>query len=183
MYGAVRERHGPTHNDFACPYGHFPTRDGKWVAIACATDKLFERLTEAMNRPELASSSTYGDQKTRLENRHDVNEIVRDWCGSLTREEILERCFTSGAPAGPLNNIADIFGDRQFHARRNLVAIDEEDIEETVIVPCVLPQLSETPGKIRHLGPRLGEHTDEVLREVLGIDEQRIAELREKRVI
>jgi succinyl-CoA:(S)-malate CoA-transferase subunit B len=47
----------------------------------------------------------------------------------------------------------------------------------------VLPQLSETPGKIRHLGPRLGEHTDEVLREVLGIDEQRIAELREKRVI
>jgi succinyl-CoA:(S)-malate CoA-transferase subunit B len=108
---------------------------------------------------------------------------VRDWCGSLTREEVLERCFATGAPAGPLNNIADIFGDRQFHARRNLVAIDEEDIEETVIVPCVLPQLSETPGKIRHLGPQLGEHTDEVLRDVLGIDEQRIEELREKRVI
>jgi succinyl-CoA:(S)-malate CoA-transferase subunit B len=183
MYGAVRERHGPTHNDFACPYGHFPTRDGKWVAIACATDKLFERLAEAMKRPELASSSTYGDQKTRLENRHDVNEIVRDWCGSLTREEILERCFATGAPAGPLNNIADIFGDRQFHARRNLVAIDEEDIEETVIVPGVIPQLSETPGKIRHLGPQLGEHTDEVLRDVLGIDPERIEELREKRVI
>jgi succinyl-CoA:(S)-malate CoA-transferase subunit B len=183
MYGAIRERHGPTHNDFACPYGHFPTRDGKWVAIACATDKLFERLTEAMNRPELASSSTYGDQKTRLENRHDVNEIVRDWCGALSREEILERCYATGAPAGPLNNIADIFGDRQFHARRNLVAIDQEDIEETVIVPSVIPQLSETPGKIRHLGPQLGEHTEEVLRDVLGIDAERIEELREKRVI
>ena len=123
MFGIVRERHGPTHNDFACPYGHFPTKDGKWVAIACATDKLFMRLAQAMGRPELASHSTYGDQTARLESRHDVNEIVRDWCGSLTREEVLTRCFETGHPAGPLNTIADIFGDRQFHARRNLVAI------------------------------------------------------------
>jgi crotonobetainyl-CoA:carnitine CoA-transferase CaiB-like acyl-CoA transferase len=136
MFGRVRERHGPTHNDFACPHGHFPTKDdGKWVAISCVTDKLFERLAIAMGRPELAAPHVYGDQKTRLENRHDVNEIVRDWCGSLHREELLNRCFAAGAPAGPLNSIADIFGDRQFHARRNLVAIDEEDIGETVIVP------------------------------------------------
>ncbi|MCP5159560.1 MAG: CoA transferase [Gammaproteobacteria bacterium] len=183
MFGTVRERHGPTHNDFACPYGHFPTKDGKWIAIACATDKLFERLASAMGRPELASSSLYGDQKTRLENRHDVNEIVRDWCGSLNREEILQRCFATGAPAGPLNNIADIFGDRQFHARRNLVAIDEPDLGETIIVPSTIPRLSETPGEIRHLGPKLGQHTDEVLSGLLGMDEQQISELRKKRVV
>jgi succinyl-CoA:(S)-malate CoA-transferase subunit B len=183
MYKTIRERHGPTHNDFACPDGHFPTRDGKWVAISCATDKLFERLAEAMDRPELASSSTYGEQKTRLEHRHDVNEIVRDWCGALPREEVLKRCNAKGAPAGPLNNIADIFGDRQFHARRNIVAVHEEDINETVMVPNVIPALSETPGEIKHLGPSLGEHTDEILSEVLGIDSQRIAELHEKHVI
>lgn len=183
MFGQVRERHGPTHNDFACPYGHFPTKDSKWIAIACATDKLFERLAKAMGRPELASSSLYGEQKTRLENRHDVNEIVRDWCGSLNREEILQRCFATGAPAGPLNNIADIFGDRQFHARRNLVAIDEPDLGETIIVPSVIPRLSETPGEIRHLGPKLGQHTDEVLMDLLGMNEQQISELRKKRVV
>jgi succinyl-CoA:(S)-malate CoA-transferase subunit B len=183
MFGQVRERHGPTHNDFACPYAHFPTKDSKWIAIACATDKLFERLASAMGRPELASSSLYGEQKTRLENRHDVNEIVRDWCGSLNREEILQRCFATGAPAGPLNNIADIFGDRQFHARRNLVAIDEPDLGETIIVPSVIPRLSETPGEIRHLGPKLGQHTDEVLTGLLGLDEQKISELRRKRVV
>jgi succinyl-CoA:(S)-malate CoA-transferase subunit B len=136
-----------------------------------------------MGRPELASSSLYGEQKTRLENRHDVNEIVRDWCGSLNREEILQRCFATGAPAGPLNNIADIFGDRQFHARRNLVAIDEPDLGETIIVPSVIPRLSETPGEIRHLGPKLGQHTDEVLTGLLGLDEQKISELRRKRVV
>ncbi|HHW77478.1 MAG TPA: CoA transferase [Xanthomonadaceae bacterium] len=183
MFGMVRERHGPTHNDFACPYGHFPTKDGKWVAIACATDKLFGRLAEAMGRPELASSSLYGEQKTRLENRADVNEIVRDWCGSLSREEVLQRCYATGAPAGPLNNIADIFGDRQFHARRNLVAIDDPDLGETIIVPSVIPRLSETPGKIHHLGPKLGEHTDAVLTELLGMNQEEIGELRKKRVI
>ncbi len=183
MYGTVRERHGPTHNDFACPYGHFPTKDGKWIAIACATDKLFVRLAEAMGRPELASSGLYGEQKTRLENRHDVNEIVRDWCGSLTREEILQRCFATGAPAGPLNNIADIFGDRQFHARRNLVAIDEQDLGETIVVPAVIPRLSETPGKIRHLGPKLGQHTEEILEGLLGMGKEEISGLKKKRVI
>ncbi len=183
MFGIVRERHGPTHNDFACPYGHFPTRDGKWVAIACATDKLFRRLATAMGQPALAAQNTYGTQRERLENRHDVNEIVRDWCGSLTRREVLDRCFKTGAPAGPLNTIADIFGDRQFHARKNLVAIEDEDVGETIIVPSVIPRLSETPGRIESLGPRLGSHTEEVLRDLLGIDEKQIEQLRSERVI
>ncbi|MCA3130970.1 MAG: CaiB/BaiF CoA transferase family protein [Betaproteobacteria bacterium] len=182
MYGTVRERKGP-HIEVACPYGHFQTRDGKWVAIACTTDKLFERLADAMQRPELASSSVYGEQKTRLEHRHEVNEIVRDWCGALTRAEVLKRCFESRAPAGPLNDIADIFGDRQFHARRNLVAMDEPTIGETLIVPNVVPRLSETPGSIRSLGPKLGEHTEEILGGLLGLDAAAIAELRKQRVI
>jgi crotonobetainyl-CoA:carnitine CoA-transferase CaiB-like acyl-CoA transferase len=182
MYGTVRERHGP-HIESACPYGHFPTRDGKWVAIACTTDKLFARLADAMGRPELASSGLYGEQRVRLENRHDVNEIVRDWCGSLTREEVLERCFVSRAPAGPLNNIADIFGDRQFHARRNLVSMEVGDAGDTITVPNVLPRLSRTPGRIQSLGPRLGEHTEEVLHELLGLSDAEIADLRRDRVI
>jgi crotonobetainyl-CoA:carnitine CoA-transferase CaiB-like acyl-CoA transferase len=183
MHGIVRERLGSSHNDFACPHGHFATKDGKWVAISCATDKLFMRLAMAMGRAELASSSTYGVQHTRLAHRHDVNEIVRDWCGSLTREEVLERCYATDTPAGPLNNIADIFGDRQFHARRNLVAMDEPTTRESIVVPSPVPQLSETPARIRSLGPELGQHTNEVLREVLGMDDAQIAALREQRVI
>ncbi|MBC7938433.1 MAG: CoA transferase [Chitinophagaceae bacterium] len=183
MYGVVRERAGSSHNDFAVPHGHFSTRDGKWVAISCATDLLFARLAKAMGRPELATAETYGEQKTRLAHRHDVNEIVRDWCGALTREDVLERCYATDTPAGPLNNIADIFGDRQFHARRNLVAMDAPDTGEQVIVPAPVPRLSETPGSIRSLGPKLGEHSSEVLRELLGLDAAQIAALRAKNVI
>jgi len=183
MFGTVRERAGSSHNDFAVPHGHFATRDRKWVAISCATDLLFERLARAMSRPELATEETYGNQKTRLENRHDVNEIVRDWCGSLTREEVLQRCYATDTPAGPLNNIADIFGDRQFHARRNLVTMDAPDTGEQIIVPAPVPRLSETPGSIRTLGPKLGEHTDEILREVLGYDDAKIAQLRARKAV
>jgi crotonobetainyl-CoA:carnitine CoA-transferase CaiB-like acyl-CoA transferase len=183
MFGVVRERAGSSHNDFAVPHGHFSTRDGKWVAISCATDLLFARLAKAMGRPELASSSTYGEQQERLAHRHDVNEIVRDWCGSLSREEVLARCYATDTPAGPLNNIADIFGDRQFHARRNLVVMDAPDTGEQVIVPAPVPKLSETPASIRSLGPKLGEHTDEVLRELLGMDDAQIAALHANHVV
>jgi succinyl-CoA:(S)-malate CoA-transferase subunit B len=183
MFGMVRERAGSSHNDFAVPHGHFATKDGKWVAISCATDLLFARLARAMGRPELAADTAYGEQKTRLANRHDVNEIVRDWCGSLGREEALARCYAHDVPAGPLNNIADIFGDRQFHARRNLVTMDAPDTGEQIIVPAPVPKLSETPGTIRSLGPKLGEHTDEILRELLGLNDAQIAELRAMKAV
>lgn len=181
-FGTVRERTGP-HNTIACPLGHFRTKDDKWVAFACTTDKLFAALAEAMDRPELASHALYGQQEKRIESRHEVNEVVSAWCGALTRDEVREKCRTAGAPYAPLNNVADIFGNRQFAARRNLVALDDPDLGETVIVPCVVPRLSKTPGEIKSLGPPLGKHTHEVLRELLELSDQEIAKLRDKRVI
>ena len=183
MYGIVRERQGSSHNDYAVPHGHFSTKDGKWVAISCATDLLFARLADAMKRPELALPENYGHQATRLAHKVEVNEIVRDWCNSLTRGEVLERCNATATPAGPLNNIADIFGDRQFHVRQNIVAVDAPDLDEVLMMPAPVPRMSETPGTIRSLGPRLGEHTDEVLADLLGFDAGRLAELRARKVI
>jgi len=182
LYGTVRERTGP-HNPIACPLGHFRTKDDKWVAFACTTNKLFEALSEAMDRPELASYALYGRHHKRLEARHEVNEVVSAWCGSLTRDEVEAKCNATGAPYAPLANIADIFGNRQFHARRNLVAVDDPYMHETFIVPGVLPRLSDTPGEINSLGPALGEHTDEVLEELLGMKPAEIKRLHDNRVI
>jgi len=181
MFGKVREREG-AGSYVAVPHGHFRTLDAKWVAIACTTDKMFQRLAEAMERPELASSTLYGEQRKRLAARDDVIAIVNEWTESLAREEILTRCLAAQVPIGKLNSIADIFEDEQFRARGNLVAVDGPGVGE-VVVPGVVPTLSETPGRLSALGPTLGNATLDVMREVLELPAAKIEWLRQKRVI
>ncbi len=180
LFGKVREREG-AGSFVAVPHGHFRTRDDRWVAIACTTDKMFERLAEAMERPQLASSSTYGEQRKRLAARAEVNAIVTDWARSLDRDELLQRCLDKQVPVGKLNSIADIFEDEHFQARGNLVEIEEPGIGK-VVVPGVVPTLSETPGRIASLGGTLGEATDTVLRELLGLTAEELAELHARKI-
>ncbi|MCG8346673.1 MAG: CoA transferase, partial [Chloroflexales bacterium] len=155
LFGKIREREG-AGSFVAVPHGHFRTSDDKWIAIACTTDKMFERLSEAMGRREIASAGLYGEQRKRLAARDEVNQIVIEWVGSLTREEVLQRCLDKEVPVGKVNSIADIFEDEHFQARGNLSRIEENGLGE-VVVPSVVPTLSETPGRITNLGPALGD--------------------------
>ncbi len=179
--GKIREREG-AGSFVACPHGHFRTRDDKWIAIACTTDKMFERLSVAMGRPELSSTGLYGDQRKRLAARDIVNGIVTEWVGSLTRDEVLELCLAEEVPAGKVNSIADIFEDEQFAARGNLVRMTAEGVGE-VVVPGVVPRLSATPGRITSLGPALGDATESVLRDLLGKTAAEVAQLRKRRIV
>ncbi len=181
LYGKIREREG-AGTVIAVPHGHFRTKDDKWVAIACTTDKMFERLTEAMERPELSSTGLYGEQSKRLAARDEVNAIVIEWVGSLNRDEVLAKCIDAEVPIGKLNSIADIFEDEQFKARDNLAEIDEDGLGK-VAVPGVVPRLSETPGRITNLGPPLGNGTYEVMRELLELSAAEIAALRQQKII
>ncbi len=181
LFGKIREREG-WGSFVAVPHGHFRTKDDRWVAIACTTDKMFERLAEAMERPELASSTLYGEQRKRLAARDEVNAIVIEWVGSLSRDEVLARCLDKEVPVGKLNSIADIFEDEQFKARENLAELEEPGLGK-VVIPSVVPRLSATPGRISNLGPALGNATYEVLRELLGVTAEEIAELRHQRIV
>ena len=117
MFGKIREREG-AGSFVAVPHGHFRTKDNKWVAIACTTDKMFERLAEVMERTELASHTLYGEQRKRLAARDEVNAMVTEWTGSLTRTELMDKCLAGQVPIGKLNNIADIFEDEHYKARK-----------------------------------------------------------------
>lgn len=179
--GKIREREG-AGSFVAVPHGHFRCKDGKWIAIACTTDKMFERLAEAMGQAELSSSSLYGDQRKRLAARDLVNQIVIEWVGALTRDEVMARCLEHEVPAGAVNSIADIFADPQFAARGNLARFHEDDLGD-VVVPGVIPRLSATPGRITNLGPTLGNATDDVLTQLLHVSAGEIAALRQQRVV
>lgn len=180
-HGTVREREG-SGSFVACPHGHFRTKDDRWIAIACTTDKMFERLAVAMEQPQLAEPQAYGNQRRRLAARAEVNRIVIDWVRSLTRDEVLALCLAEEVPVGKVNSIADIFADEHFRARGNLACVDDP-AHGAVVVPGVVPTLSATPGRIDHLGPPLGAHTDAVLQDLLGLAADEIARLRGARVI
>ena len=181
LHGTVREREG-SGSFVACPHGHFRCRNGKWIAIACTTDKMFERLAAAMGRPELASSTMYGDQRKRLAARDEVNRIVNEWVAAHDRVEVLEKCLAEEVPAGKVNSIADIFADEHFQARGNLAQVRAGDLGE-VVVPGVVPRLSATPGHIAHLGPPLGNANADVLGGLLGLQAEEIRRLRQQRVV
>jgi crotonobetainyl-CoA:carnitine CoA-transferase CaiB-like acyl-CoA transferase len=179
--GIVREREGiGTRN--ACPHGHFPTKDGKWVAIACTTDKMFARLAQAMRRPELAAADAYGPQQRRLAARQTVDRLVACWTGSLDREQVMARCLAEEVPAGPLNAIDDIFADPQFRARNDLMTVLDPELG-AIVVPGVIPNLSATPGRITSLGPPLGGGNESIYRGLLGLGEAELRRLAAKGII
>lgn len=164
----------------ACPHGHFPSGDGKFLAIACTTDKMFERLTIAMERGDLLEK--FGDQATRLDNRVQVLKEVEKWTRSFPREKIIDVCTRNGVPAGSINSIADIFEDEHFKAREAIKYLKVPGVGD-VAVPNVFPTLSETPGTICNLGPGLGDHNKDLYREELGLSESELQSLKESGVI
>ena len=181
LYGKVREAEG-SGSYVAVPHGHFRTRDGKWVAIATTTQKMFERFCHVMERPDLLSPALYGEQAKRLAAREEVNALVTEWAASMDRDELMRRCIEGEVPVGKLNSIADIFEDEHFQARGNLTEVEAEGIGP-VTVPCVVPRMSETPGRITNLGPPLGNATYEVMNGLLGLNADEIAALRKKRIL
>lgn len=177
--GTIRGREGMgTLN--ACPHGHFECGDGKWLAIACTSDKMFDRLCQAMDRPDLAER--FGKVADRLAGREEVDAVVTAWTGSMTREQVLEATVAAEVPAGAINSIADIFEDPQFKARENLLEIDEEGVGK-VTVPGIIPKLSRTPGKLRSLGPAFKSANAKVYGGMLGLTPEEMAALEEDGVI
>ncbi len=179
--GVVRERMG-ADVPAVVPHGHWCTADGRWVALACSSDKMFERLAVAVGRPELAGDGPYGTTARRVAARDGVNALVAGWVGSLSFDALMAECDRFGVPCGPINSIADIFAEPQFEARGNMLHVDDPRIGP-VVLPAGVPTLSATPPRLRHTGRALGADTEEVLRDLLGLAPDEIAALRARAAI
>ena len=178
-FGIVRERMGPDTVNVA-PHSHYETADGKWVAIACTNDRMWERLTVAMGRPDLLES--YQTSPERVAHRDIVNREVATWIGTMALDEAMTTAGEHQVPIGPVYSIADIFEDPHFAARGNLLHVVDERAGELVL-PAAVPRLSDTPAQFRHAGRALGADNERVLRDLLGLDPGRIRDLRDRKVI
>lgn len=180
-FGFVRQRMGADTATIV-PHSHYQCSDGQWVALACSSDKIFEKLALAMGRADLVAPGSYETMQERVDNRDFINGIVSAWIGSKTRDELMAICLEKDIPCGPVNSIADIFADPHFAARGSMVTLPHPEVGN-VVIPSALPRLSKTPGRVEHLGHRHGEDTDQVYRELLGLTAEKIAALRSRGVV
>jgi crotonobetainyl-CoA:carnitine CoA-transferase CaiB-like acyl-CoA transferase len=178
--GFVRERLGPDTVNVV-PHSHYQTADEKWIALACSSDKMFERLARAMDRVDLATDDRYAAMAGRITHREAVNAMVAAWVGSMTLEQTLAACDRFEVPCGPIYSISDIFDDPQYRARGNIVEVESR--AGPISVPGAVPRMSRTPPQFKHAGVALGAHTDEVLTSLAGVSAALLATLRKEGVI
>jgi len=180
-FGAVRERLG-ADVPHVVPHGHWQTADGKWVALACSSDKIFERLALAMERPDLVRPDRFATNAQRLAGRQEINQAIADWIGAMNLPDAQAACDAAGVPCGPIMSIADIFQDPHYAYREDFLRVKDERAGD-VFVPSALPRMSRSRAALRHLGAALGAHTAEILESMLGMGSDEIDELRREGVV
>ena len=175
----VRERAGSALPGIV-PSNTYPCRDGKYVVIGANADSIFKRMMKAIGRDDLAADPSLADNAGRVKRTEELDQAIAEWTATVDLEEALSVLEEAEVPSGRIYSIADITADLHYQARG---MIERHKLgHHDLLLPGIVPKLSATPGGTRWIGPKLGEHTDAVLRD-LGYDDARIQSLRAKGVL
>jgi formyl-CoA transferase len=178
--GVVRARTGSSLPGIV-PSNTYTCADGEAIVVAGNGDAIYRRLMTAIGRDDLANDPALAHNEGRVKRVEEIDGALEAWCRERPIGDALARLAAADVPVSNIYSVADMFRDAQFQARQM--------IEQTALpdgtpmkVPAVVPKLSATPGETRWLGPRIGEHTEAVLRS-LGYDDAAIRALRGEGVI
>ena len=175
MLGEVPERHG-SRDPLTGPANVFKASDG-YIYLHAGTNPLFPRLCKAMGREDLAADQRFANIPGRMANIEELEQAVQAWVGAGTIESIGEELTRAGIPWGPVSTIGDVIASPQIAAREMMVEVQHPTLG-ALKLPGIPVKLGTTPGSIRKAPPLVGEDTDAVYREVLGMDDDTIARLR-----
>jgi len=178
--GAVRTRSG-NRSQYAAPGNVYRTADDKWASIAASTQSIFVRLCAALDLKHLLEDPRFALNPARVKNYRELDEIVGGAIGRLTLAELRETFTRHEVGFSPIYDIADVFADPQFAARQAIVSVPDAELG-SVRMQGVVPRFSETPGVVRHAGPAMGQHNEEVYGG-LGLSAAEIAALKARKVI
>ena len=176
----IRERTGSILPKIA-PSNVYPTQDGEML-IAGNGDSIFRRMAEGMGQPELAEDPRFADHTARGENQAELDAVIEAWSLTKTSEEVDALMTEHKVPHGKIFRAPEMLEDAQFKARESIVKVMHPQYGE-VAMQNTFPRLSDTPGLVRWVGPELGQHTDEILKSVLGKTDEEITALRAADVI
>ena len=163
--GQEPRRLGNAHPSIT-PYEAFRARD-RWFALAAANERQWSILCDVIGQPELRTDPRFADNNTRVKNRTVLREVLDAAFRNQDADEWLEAFRRAGLPCGPINSIPEVFSHAQTEAR-DLIAGIQHPTAGTVQFPGFPYKLSDTPASVRRPPPMLGEHTEEVLIDLLG---------------
>jgi crotonobetainyl-CoA:carnitine CoA-transferase CaiB-like acyl-CoA transferase len=173
--GDVQGRWGHAHPSLV-PYQAFRARDG-YLMVGAGNERLWTAFCEVLGTPEWADDLRYDDNAKRVDRRAELVRLIEERLATRSRDEWVADFAAAGLPVGPINDIAEVFADPQVRHRDMAVPI-EHPTAGAIRLPGIPVKFGATPGAIQGPPPRLGEHTDEILRDVLGLSGDAIAELR-----
>ena len=165
----------------AAPYGPFPTSDGR-ILIATFNDREFTRLAHAVERPQWLEDPRFGSLGLRVQNRDALASELAAVLQSGTKAHWIERLNQHKVSCGPINTMADIEREPQVHARNMIISLPHPDLGEIRLAGSPL-RLSATPVSYRRTPPAVGQDTDDVLRDWLGLDHRALSDLKNERVV
>lgn len=177
--GFVRERSGASLPGIV-PSNTYPCKDGMYVVIGANADSIFKRMMRAIGRADLADDPALATNDGRVARTAELDRAIGEWTARHGLDEVLEALDQAEVPSGRIYSIADIVADVHYQARG---MIERHKLgDQDLLLPGIVPKLSRTPGATAWIGPRLGEHTGEVLAG-LGYTEGEIEDLKGRGVV
>jgi crotonobetainyl-CoA:carnitine CoA-transferase CaiB-like acyl-CoA transferase len=179
--GIVQSRTGNSA-PFTAPRNAYQAKDGRWLGLSASAQSIAERVMRIVGREDLVDEPWFRNHTGRIEHAAELDEIIQEWIGRHTTEDVLEAFAKHEAAIAPIYSIEDIFHDPQYEARETITTVDHPKLGP-LKMPNVIPRLTLTPGRIDHPGPELGEHNREIYVKELGLPPEELVELEEQGVI
>jgi crotonobetainyl-CoA:carnitine CoA-transferase CaiB-like acyl-CoA transferase len=159
------------HNTYRC------SGEDRWVAIAVRNDAEWQAMVEAMGEPAWAAEERFATLAGRLVSQDELDARIGEWAASRDQYAVMNLLQAAGVPAGACQSPGDrVERDEQFKARGWWTAMPHPELGEAAEIDGVTPRLSVTPGMNRASSPLIGQHTYEVMGELLGLSDEEIAE-------
>jgi crotonobetainyl-CoA:carnitine CoA-transferase CaiB-like acyl-CoA transferase len=178
--GKVPEPAGSSHASFV-PYAAFQTQT-RWIVIDAHLPKFWESLCRVLGREDLIADPRFRDNEARLKNREETMKILQDIFLTRPAEEWLPELEIQGVPCAPINTLDQVFSDPAVLDQKMLIEVEHPQGGKVRLAGNPI-KMSETPGEVFVSPPRLGQHTDEILKNLLGFPEEKVTEFRKEKVI
>ncbi|HLZ07260.1 MAG TPA: CoA transferase, partial [Chloroflexota bacterium] len=179
--GVIQERTG-NRSPFSTPRNAYQAKDGRWLAMSASSQSIAERVLRLVGREDLVAEPWFRDHSGRLAHADELDAIISEWVGDRDVEEVMKTFEQFDAAIAPIYSIVEIFQDPQYRARETIATVDDPRLGP-VKIQNIVPRLSRTPGRIRHLGPELGEHNHEIYVDELGYDDGELETWRRSGVV